>query len=73
MWLGVPEPTKWCIAQKTAHALCHPLGQQRICPRNENKKISVKKICKVLEIHGRIILPTNDYLLFESFLLHIIA
>ena len=62
--LGVSKPTTWLAAQSKAHALHHGLGIHRhLSEKWKKKNISVKEICKILEVHGWIIFLTNDYYL----------
>ena len=49
--LGVCEPATCLAAQRKAQALHHPLGKQEFVKENE-KNISNKEICKILEIYG---------------------
>ena len=58
--LGVSEPITWLPAQRKAQALHQRLGKYAFVKENK-KNISVKEICKVLEIYGLILFPTNKY------------
>ena len=71
--LGVPETTKQLADQNTAYALRNRQGNQAFAKENEKKNICIKEICKIVEIHGWIFFPTNDFSLLESCQLYIIA
>ena len=59
--LGVAEPTTWLAAQGKAYDLYHRLGKQAYVKEKE-KSISVKEICKILEIYRWILFPTWNVL-----------
>ena len=58
--MGVSEPITLLPAKRKAQALHQRLGKYAFVKENK-KNISVKEICKVLEIYGLILFPANKY------------